>query len=775
MSAQACNRVRVLLVEDDQDDYELTRALLDELGDRHQYDLDWRMTYDSALSALSQTRHDVCLLDYLLGARDGLELMNEAVALGVGVPIIFLTGSGSDRGLERRALAAGAADYLSKSEIDARMLERAIRHSLERARSVRALRERERQFRSIFEGSMDAILLADDEGRFVDGNEAAVSLLGVARHQLVQMRVWELTAPELQNKTRSAWQGFLTDRRLDGELCLIRADGQQRFVEFRATAAITPGRHLIVLHDMTARRAAEHQRLRLAAMVESAAEAIQGVTLDGVIDYWSPAAARMYGYTAAEAVGQSTSLLLPVDKTHELPELMDQVRRGVAFVDHETLRRRKDGKLFEASVTVSPVVEGGEIVAASLITRDISEKKKLEAHLAVSDRMASVGTVAAGVAHEINNPLAALSANLDYMAQCLLEREAAPCAGAHGPGPCAAAHCQSAWVHLLEESLSDARASAGRIRHVVQDLKLFSKPDERSLGPVNLQYVIESSLRVAWNEVRHRARVIRNFCEVPPVEGNEGALGQVFLNLIINAAQAIREGDVGGNEIRLTTRTDERGRVVIDVADTGVGIPATELRRVFEPFFTTKPLDIGTGLGLSICRRIVHQHGGTISVHSTSAEGTTIRVELPPCDSKRAAKSVTQPSSASIQRRGRVLVIDDEPLVLSALQRVLGPQHDVTGTTSAAQALELLRSGAHFDLILCDMMMPQMTGMDFYDALSEAMPEKTGRVVFLTGGAFTAAARAFLERVPNLCMDKPFDARQLNGLIHERIHALDGE
>jgi signal transduction histidine kinase len=385
-----------------------------------------------------------------------------------------------------------------------------------------------------------------------------------------------------------------------------------------------------------------------------------------------------------------------------------------------------------------------------------SQQKKMQEQLLISDRMASVGTLAAGVAHEINNPLASIVANLELMSRDLT----------------AVAERLNITdrLHEVFEELSDARESADRLRLIVRDLKIFSRAtDEEHRGAVDVQRVLESSLRMAWNEIRHRARLIKEYAIVPPVEANEARLGQVFLNLIVNAAQAIHEGDAEHNQIRVTTRLDERGWVVTEVRDSGMGIPPENLQRIFDAFFTTKPVGVGTGLGLSICHRIISGLGGELQVESEVGKGTAFRVVLPP-----AASTVQTVKKASVHplvktRRGRVLVIDDEPMIVTAISRTLAFDHEVVLCSDASDALARVVAGERFDVVLCDLMMPQMTGMDLYAAFSAQAPDQAERMVFLSGGAFTTAARAFLDEVPNQRLEKPFDTRQLLALVNERM------
>ena len=386
------------------------------------------------------------------------------------------------------------------------------------------------------------------------------------------------------------------------------------------------------------------------------------------------------------------------------------------------------------------------------------ERKKMREQLLISDRMASVGTLAAGVAHELNNPLAALLANLDALGRDLAEVTVELELGDR--------------LREVFSELRDARESAERMRHIVRDLKIFSRAtDDKQRGAVDVHRVLESSLRMAHNEVRHRARVVKEYDRVPLVLANEARLGQVFLNLVVNAAQAIAEGDADHNQIRIATRLNGAGNVVVEVGDTGSGIAPEHLGRVFDAFFTTKPVGVGTGLGLSICHRIVRSFGGELEVESALGSGSTFRVSLPAAPPVRESAQPASIAPLRPARRGRVLVVDDEPLIATAIRRTLSLEHDVVLSSAAATALQRINDGEQFDVILCDLMMPQMTGMELYGELLRTAPAQADRVVFLSGGAFTAAARAFLEDVPNAHIEKPFDSRQLLALVNDRTRS----
>lgn len=410
------------------------------------------------------------------------------------------------------------------------------------------------------------------------------------------------------------------------------------------------------------------------------------------------------------------------------------------------------GKRVPLEVSGAPLFDAsGHVAYAIAIFRDISQRRGMEARLRVADRMASVGTMAAGVAHEINNPLAYVMANLSFAVVELKKRN-------------------DLSTELLD-ALNEALEGSERVRSIVRDLKVFSHHEDQIRSAVDLKSVIESAINIAWNEIRHRATLVKLYGQPPLVTANGGRLSQVFLNLLVNAAQAIPEGAAQSNEIRVTTDTDASGRAVVEISDTGPGIAADHLARIFEPFFTTKAAGVGTGLGLAICHSIVLEHGGDLTVRSELGKGACFRVLLP-----AAVSAMVQPigpladnSVAAPLARLRLLVVDDEPRIGKSVARVLNDHFEVAHVGSAREALARLASREHFDLVITDLMMPEMTGIEFYHALLLSAPALAERMVFLTGGAFTESARSFLESVPNPRVEKPFDAQNLHAVIRTAL------
>jgi CheY-like chemotaxis protein len=279
--------------------------------------------------------------------------------------------------------------------------------------------------------------------------------------------------------------------------------------------------------------------------------------------------------------------------------------------------------------------------------------------------------------------------------------------------------------------------------------------------------VVENALQMSWNEIRHRAQLVKDYQSAPNVLANEARLGQVFLNLLINAAQAIPEGQAEKNRITVRIRNLDQ-RVAVEVQDTGGGMPQEVVSRIFDPFFTTKPVGQGTGLGLTICQGIVQGMGGEIEVTSAPGKGSLFRVLLPTAARAQTPEGVT-PIPVPPGRRGRVLVVDDEPLVGATLGRTLAEDHEVVVTTSAREALGRLAGGERYDVILCDVMMPDITGYELYEELARYAPDQARRMIFLTGGAFTPRAQKFLGEVENKRVEKPFDAERVRGLVRMMV------
>lgn len=490
----------------------------------------------------------------------------------------------------------------------------------------------------------------------------------------------------------------------------------------------------------------------------------------GVLTYLNPKFLEHLGLESeASALGRIITELLEWELLdNELAQLRSAIdaartRADGAVTELRLAFARSGERVYDVSIhTQQPQQPAGNTVLVFTF-KEVMTAHGVRAALEHTDRLASLGTLAAGVAHEINNPLAYVVSNLGYSIEQIIRMRSQL---VEAPLPDDVREEFAENLARICEALEEAGEGTDRVARIVQGLKSFSRSEGESRGPVNLEEVLNSAVNMAENEIRYRAQLERAFGETPLVFGNEARLVQVFVNLLVNAAQAIPEGSPHSHRIRVSTHVADNGKVVAEVSDTGVGIPSEMVDRIFDPFFTTKPIGVGTGLGLSICHGLIHGLGGNISVVSEERRGTTFRVELLPAEPEVRRATVSDRPSAS---RGDLLIIDDEPLVLRAFRRTLASQHNILTVNDAAKALHMIEQGQAFDLIFCDLMMPGMTGMDFHALLRQADPELAERVVFLTGGAFTSSAREYLKSVPNRALEKPLHPRALRSFVSKAL------
>ncbi|HEV7558479.1 MAG TPA: ATP-binding protein, partial [Kofleriaceae bacterium] len=377
----------------------------------------------------------------------------------------------------------------------------------------------------------------------------------------------------------------------------------------------------------------------------------------------------------------------------------------------------------------------------------VTERNQLQQQLARSDRLASLGLLAAGVGHEINNPLTYVIANLEELAS--------------GSPPGA-----------LRDRAKEALAGAQRVRDIVKDLRSFSRSGPDELALVDVHDAIEDAVKLADHEVSFRARLVRDYgTAIPPVLAHRRGLSQVIVNLLVNAAHAIRGGPVDSNEIRIETRHDG-DTVRIAVVDTGKGIPPDQLQRIFDPFHSTK--QTGVGLGLAICHEIVASFAGDIDVTSELGRGSRFRIALPAAKGvvQRPVRVPTELPGEVTADHGRVLVVDDEIEVRGAVSRALGKYFEVVAVRSATEAQTLLVSDPTFDLVFCDLMMPGTSGMALADWLAAELPEVAARIVFMTGGAFIPEAEDYLARTSHPILEKPFLTADLIQLARDTVARL---
>ncbi|MEP6572291.1 MAG: PAS domain S-box protein [Gemmatimonadota bacterium] len=670
---------------------------------------------------------------------------------------------------QRLAEAEATIEALLSGQIDA-VVDSKSQTPVLLSKAQEALRLSEERYRRIVETANEGIWALDENGHTTFVNGQMARMLGYSVEAMLGLPMRELVGAEDRERMELMVEKGRRGITVGGDSALLRKDGSNLWVRISTVPiADSTGAYvgsLSMVTDRTQQRAAEEALRRseeqYRQIVENTTDGIVTIDRAGLIVFVNGRFAEMLGYQPHEIIGVSAFSLMSTGRRAAAMEAFKRHKFGLKGVVDSAFCHR-NGIEVEVNIAGSPILDAaGNPIGSLAVVRDVTEQRKLQSQLMVSDRMASVGTLAAGVAHEINNPLAAVMANLDYITErlmsdagtALLQMDSLP---------------REQWLRQeIKPCLDDAREAAERVRFIVRDLKIFSRaPNEDACTPVNVKSIMESSLRMAWNEIRHRAVLVKSYGRVPDVNAIGARLGQVFLNLIVNAAQAMQEGHAEDNEIRISTRLDG-DRVIVEVADNGPGMRPETVGRVFDAFFTTKPPGAGIGLGLAICQRIVTDLGGELTVASEVGKGTTFRVSLPAAGAE-ASELVVAPVTPQAVRRGRILIVDDEEAVLRVLRRIMSAEHEVVATLDAREALALCARGETFDLILCDLMMPRMSGMELYAELARVAPAQAERMIFVTGGAFTEKARLFLSDPPKEQIEKPFNIVNLRAITQRYL------
>jgi two-component system NtrC family sensor kinase len=586
----------------------------------------------------------------------------------------------------------------------------------------------------------DAVIVTGLDRRVLAVNQAGADLLGRQVAQLVGQPIDEQVAPaERAHVATREDLVFAGEAQRYETKVLNHRSGEERDVAvssgpFRVDDELIGT--VATLRDITEPKRAQDTLARSEAryrnLVESASDAIVTLDANGRFTTVNHAAENISGYRRDELVGEWFAPMLPDD---ELPKALANFQQALAGETglFETQFYRKDGEVRIISVTYSTPQRDEEVLC---LIRDVTDQKMLQEQLIQSEKMSAIGQLVSGVAHELNNPLAGISA----FAQLLLAEKRFP------PDQRTAA----------ETIYSEAR----RASRIVQNLLTFARQHKAEKGPTAINQVLDDTLDLRGYELRVRGiDVHREYDDaLPETMGDPHQLQQVFLNLITNAEQAMERGE--GRHHRLTVRTrraPEEQSIRIEVEDTGGGIPPNLMERIFNPFFTTKPTGSGTGLGLSISLGIVREHEGRIWAENTTQGGARFVVELPIVAPRASGEFASAPALQPTGDRLRVLVVDDEASVRVSLQRYLaGRGHDVETTPSGQDALARLRAGA-YDAVIVDMRMPDLSGEQLFEELRAADPEHAERVIFTTGDLVNDQMRRFLDAAGRPCVSKPFE------------------
>jgi PAS domain S-box-containing protein len=483
---------------------------------------------------------------------------------------------------------------------------------------------------------------------------------------------------------------------------------------------------------------------RLALAVNHAPIVIWTADTEGVVRLSEGAGLAAMGVVSGQLVGQN---LFDLYRDH--PTIPGNIRRGLAGESYWSTVE-VPGVIYESFVTPLRDAEGNVTGVAGL-SNDVTELRRLQANAIQNDRAIALGTLAASVAHEINNPLTYLLTHAEMCDHSLARLEQTV-----ESLPVESAAALRDLLKQLRSDLDPVRSAAERISRTTRQLKTFSRSSDEHREVVEIKDVVRSVLELVGKDVEACARVRLEVDDGVLVFADESRLIQVVLNLVVNAMQAVQKQARSDSEIAIVARRTD-ARALLEVEDNGPGVPAHDRDRIFDPFFSTKEAGEGTGLGLFVCRNIVRELGGDIAVEDRPNGGARFKVTLPARDDAPVPPKAPPPQPKPVQK-ARILVIDDEPMLLRALSHSLrSAGHDVTPMNDSAEALELLLSDRPFDLVFCDVMMRGMTGMDLMEALKRQAPARVRRIVFMSGGAYTPEARNFLEKYAEQSVDKPFD------------------
>jgi PAS domain S-box-containing protein len=590
------------------------------------------------------------------------------------------------------------------------------------------------------EQAADALELTDREGRLFYVNAAWERFAGYSSAEAVGLSVgrvfrdpeaplhdpafYQFTMAELH--AGRSWMGALAGRARDGR----RIFNEVNVAPFAFERESLRG-HVAVRRDLAHRSerdaalALAHHEFRsvLAAIPDGVC-----VLRDGRIYFANAAFVAIVRLTEEGVIGRAfLDFIHADDRTGFERHHPSKVTRVRVLAEGGSPRFVEISRAGEVSFEGKP--------ATIVLARDTTDYQLAREELSRAEKLSALGALAAGVAHEINNPLAYVALNLELLG------ESAETLG-----------------DAEREALMEAIDGVTRMRAIAAELHTFSGSDGPGPPePVDVSRALTSALNIAQNEIRHRAALIRELEDGLFVLAREGQLVQVLVNVLVNAAQAITTPSVDEQTIRVSSRARAGGSVEISVSDTGIGIPEQALPHLFDPFSTSKRRGEGAGLGLAICRRIVEGFGGQIRIASSLGQGTTVTIELP--ETSRAPS--LRPSRGKDKRgsggpRLRVLIVDDERAIARALRRILGA-HDVTLAEDGQAALALIESEPEFDVVLCDLMMPGLSGAEVHEQACRLKPELAQRFVVMTGGAVTPNTKEFLKSVQGRVLHKPFD------------------
>jgi PAS domain S-box-containing protein len=758
--------IRLLMEEALRRSEERYRTMMDEMHDDYfEVDLAGNFTFvnDALCRSVGYTTEELTGKNYVVTNADDADRIYKAFHQ------IFLTGQpikAFNHGFVRKDGSHGIGELSAfpiKNDKGDIIGFKGVSHDItERKQMEEALSQSEKRYRTILEDMQESYFETDLEGNYTLFNDAQCRQLGYSREEMMGMNYKNITPPDIQKEVFEIYNQIYRTGEPNHlfQAEQMRKDGTRIPVEYSAFPIKNEMGEIVgfrgVGRDISKRMQMEEDlrqsEERYRTVLEEMEEPYYEMDLAGRFTFFNDAMTRRLGYSREELMGMPYKAYTPPEEAKRVRQEFNEVYRTgepAKLLDRVTIR--KDGTRNLSETTVLPLRnDKGEIVGFRGLTRDLSErrkveeeKKQLEQKAQFASRLASVGELASGVAHEINNPLTGV---IGY-AHLLLTRKDLS--------------------RDVRHDLEIINEGSQRVAAIVKKLLTFARQTKPEQRYVNINELIHNTLELrsyelSANNIKVTLQLTR---DIPMTIADPGQLQQVFLNLIINAETEMKQAHDKG---RLTIKTERmNGTMRITFKDTGPGIAKENLETIFDPFYTTREVGQGTGLGLSVCHGIITEHNGKIWAESELGKGASFIIEIPLITEEMQINSIEAVIEEPVKvAKAKILVVDDEPVIRQFISQVLGEQgHTVETVDNAATALKMVKA-KRYRLILLDIKMPGMSGVELYKQFQKIAPSITKRVVFITGDVMGKRTISFLNKTKALYMMKPFDARELRTVIN---------